>query len=444
MNKEQNDIAIRVENLSKCYQIYDTPRDRLKQFILPRVHHLTGQIPRQYFREFWALKDVSFEVKKGETIGIIGRNGSGKSTLLQLICGTLSPTSGSITTHGRIAALLELGSGFNPEFTGRENVYMNASVLGLSKEEIDQCFDDIVMFADIGGFIEQPVKVYSSGMYARLAFAVAVNVEPEILVVDETLAVGDILFQAKAIQRMRELMDRCTVLFVSHSLATVKSFCNRAILVDQGCAIRDDRAPDVCDFYEMMMQKHLLASTRLSDVQALSAVDEVVGGNVVTVDPDFPESSNEFRSGSGALRVVRGDFLVNGHVSSLASFHDQLRLHLVVEAMQDVRAGAVVGYMVRDANAVDIFGRNLYNEKLSLPAMKVGQKVKVEFLFLCLLAQGRYSISIGVKSEPYLPEYYDVIHVARTFEVSNIQGNYVPGLMYVENKIEVTLVEENV
>lgn len=233
MNKEQDDIAIRVENLSKCYQIYDTPRDRLKQFILPRLHHLTGQTPRQYFREFWALKDVSFEVKKGETIGIIGRNGSGKSTLLQLICGTLSPTSGSITTNGRIAALLELGSGFNPEFTGRENVYMNASVLGLSKEEIDARFEDIVAFADIGTFIEQPVKMYSSGMMVRLAFAVQAQVEPDILIVDEALAVGDAKFQAKCFDRLHQLKEGGTsILLVTHSSEQIVTHCSEAILLD--------------------------------------------------------------------------------------------------------------------------------------------------------------------------------------------------------------------
>ncbi|MDZ4098100.1 MAG: ABC transporter ATP-binding protein, partial [Methylophilaceae bacterium] len=190
-------IAIKVENLSKCYQIYDNPRDRLKQFVAPRLQRLTWQTPKQYFREFWALKDVSFEVKKGETVGIIGRNGSGKSTLLQMICGTLNPTSGSIQTSGRSAALLELGSGFNPEFTGRENVYMNAAVLGLTQDEIDKRYDDIVAFADIGEFINQPVKTYSSGMVVRLAFAVQSQIDPDILIVDEALSVGDAKFQAK-------------------------------------------------------------------------------------------------------------------------------------------------------------------------------------------------------------------------------------------------------
>ena len=185
-----NDIAIRVSNLGKYYQIYDAPRDRLKQFVLSRLQRLIGKQPKQYFREFWALKEVSFEIKKGETVGIIGRNGSGKSTLLQMICGTLFPTNGTVETRGRIAALLELGSGFNPEFTGRENVYLNGAVLGLSKEEIDTRFDAIAAFADIGDFIEQPVKTYSSGMFVRLAFAIQANVDPEILIVDEALAGG--------------------------------------------------------------------------------------------------------------------------------------------------------------------------------------------------------------------------------------------------------------
>ena len=185
------DLAISVKNLSKCYQIYAQPRDRLKQFVLPQLQRFTGQAPKSYFSEFWALRDVSFDIKKGEVVGIIGRNGSGKSTLLQIICGTLHPTSGDIQTHGRIAALLELGSGFNPEFTGRENVYMNAAVLGLTSQEVDARFDAIAAFAEIGAFMEQPVKVYSSGMMVRLAFAVAINVEPEILIVDEALSVGD-------------------------------------------------------------------------------------------------------------------------------------------------------------------------------------------------------------------------------------------------------------
>ncbi|MGE8637360.1 MAG: ABC transporter ATP-binding protein [Achromobacter sp.] len=227
--------VIRVDHLSKCYQIYDRPHDRLKQFVAPRVRNLLGRSPVNYFREFWALRDVSFNVGRGETVGIIGRNGSGKSTLLQMICGTLMPTAGTVETHGRVAALLELGAGFNPEFSGRENVFLNAMVLGLSQAEIEARFDEIAAFADIGQFIEQPVKHYSSGMYARLAFAVAINVDPDILVVDEALAVGDEPFQRKCFARIDAIKSRgATILFVSHSGAAIINLCDRAVLLNAG------------------------------------------------------------------------------------------------------------------------------------------------------------------------------------------------------------------
>jgi len=253
-----DDIAIRVSNLNKRYEIYDSPRDRLKQFILPRFQRKENQPPRQYFREFWALQNISFEVKKGETVGIIGRNGAGKSTLLQMICGTLSPTSGGVETHGRIAALLELGSGFNPEFTGRENVYMNATVLGLSKNEIDDRFDDIAAFADIRQFMDQPVKAYSSGMVARLAFSVAVQVDPDVLIVDEALSVGDMAFQEKSFTRMKKIRDSGTaILFVSHSPSAVRNFCNRAIWIDAGRMRTIGERLVVCDEYQREMENEI-------------------------------------------------------------------------------------------------------------------------------------------------------------------------------------------
>jgi ABC-type polysaccharide/polyol phosphate transport system ATPase subunit len=230
-----NDVAIRVSNLGKRYQIYNTPRDRLKQFVAPRMQRLTGQTSKQYFREFWAIKDVSFEVKKGECLGILGRNGSGKSTLLQIIAGTLAPTTGSVSVNGKIAALLELGSGFNPEFTGRENVYMNGAIMGLSRAKIDKRFDAIAAFADIGEFIEQPVKIYSSGMFLRLAFACATAIEPAILIVDEALAVGDGAFVHKCMARIKSLADKGTVLIlVTHDIETVKRFCQKGIWLDSG------------------------------------------------------------------------------------------------------------------------------------------------------------------------------------------------------------------
>ena len=229
------EIAIRVQNLSKCYQIYEAPSDRLKQFVMPRLQRLIGQSPKQYFREFWALKNVSFEIKKGEAFGIIGRNGSGKSTLLQIICGTLNPTGGSIQTDGRIAALLELGSGFNTDFTGMENIYLNGAILGLTTEEIETRLDDILEFADIGDFIDQPVKTYSSGMFVRLAFAIQVNVNPEILIVDEALSVGDFFFQQKCFARLRKMRENgLTLLFVSHDMGMVRDLCLQSIYLIRG------------------------------------------------------------------------------------------------------------------------------------------------------------------------------------------------------------------
>jgi ABC-type polysaccharide/polyol phosphate transport system ATPase subunit len=218
--------AIRVSNLSKCYQIYDRPHYRLMQSIFRR---------KKFFRDFWALRDVSLEVRQGEVLGIIGRNGAGKSTLLQAICGTATPTSGSVSVKGRVAALLELGAGFNPEFTGRENAFLNAAILGMTSEEIAARFDDIVAFAELAEFIDEPVKTYSSGMYMRLAFAVAIHVSPDILIVDEALSVGDIAFRNKCIERIQALMKLgVTILFVTHDISTLQLLCSRVIWLDHG------------------------------------------------------------------------------------------------------------------------------------------------------------------------------------------------------------------
>jgi len=222
-----DDIAISVKEVTKTYKLYDSHADRVKEAFHP--------LWKKYHRPFNALTDVSFDVNKGETLGIIGRNGSGKSTLLQIICGILQPTSGSVEVNGRISALLELGAGFNPEFTGRQNVYINGSILGLIHEEIENRFDEIATFADIGGFIDQPVKSYSSGMVVRLAFAVAISIEPDILIVDEALAVGDEAFQRKCFARIKQIQERGgTILFVSHGAGTIIELCNKALLIDQG------------------------------------------------------------------------------------------------------------------------------------------------------------------------------------------------------------------
>lgn len=230
--------VIQVDAVGKCFNIYDRPEDRLKQFLMPKIRAFSGLDQPSYHREFWALRDVSFEVGQGQAVGIIGRNGSGKSTLLQIITGTMQPTYGSVTTQGRTAALLELGSGFNPEFTGRENVYLNGSLLGLTHAQIDDKFDYIAGFADIGDHLDQPVKTYSSGMMLRLAFAVQVAVETEILIIDEALAVGDARFQLKCFRRLEEIKAQgTTILFVSHATELVRSFCDFGLVLENGKAI---------------------------------------------------------------------------------------------------------------------------------------------------------------------------------------------------------------
>lgn len=230
-----SDVAIRVEEVTKTFEIYDSPRDRLKQFFLPYFQRLLGLPCRRYYREFHALGGVSFVLRKGETVGIIGRNGAGKSTLLQIICGTLSPSGGNVEVHGRIAALLELGAGFNADFTGRENVYLNGELLGLSRDDMTERFAEIEEFAGIGEFIDQPIKTYSSGMYVRLAFAVQACVDPEILIVDEALSVGDIGFQYKCFKRMEELRRRgVTILMVTHSTGNILDYADRCIVIDAG------------------------------------------------------------------------------------------------------------------------------------------------------------------------------------------------------------------
>jgi ABC-type polysaccharide/polyol phosphate transport system ATPase subunit len=237
-----DDVVISVKNVSKCFEMYGKPSHRLFQTLC------AGK--KQFYKEFWALKDINFEVKRGESVGIIGRNGAGKSTLLQIITGVLTPTTGSVEIKGRGAALLELGSGFNPEFTGKENVYMNASILGLSRQEIDAKYQEIVDFADIGGFVDQPVKTYSSGMMMRLAFAVQASIEPDVLIVDEALGVGDARFQLKCARRMDSLKARgTTLLFVSHSVEQVKSLCSKGLLIDHGRQLYFGDAKEACAQY---------------------------------------------------------------------------------------------------------------------------------------------------------------------------------------------------
>jgi len=418
-----SEIAIKVENLSKCYQIYDQPRDRLKQFLLPRLRRLVGLSPNQYYREFWALKDVSFEVKKGETVGIIGRNGSGKSTLLQMICGTLSPTTGSIATHGRIAALLELGSGFNPDFTGRENVYMNASILGLSKDEIDARFDEIAAFADIGEFIEQPVKTYSSGMMVRLAFAVQAQVDPNILIVDEALAVGDAKFQARCFERLKQLKEGGTsILLVTHSTEQIVTHCSRAVLLDHGNVIEAGDSKRVVNCYlDLLFGKARKQIDEQKAGGAQSLLKQTSSGHlnfdadVFSTRPGY--NALEYRWGDGAARINDFYLASEGQAYPTAiNTGKQIILDVAVKFFETL-CRPIFGITIKTKEGVAIYGTN--TEILDIEEFKskgtAGEVVVVKIDFVCRLAPGDYFISLGVatsQGEEITPHdrRYDSIH----------------------------------
>lgn len=418
-----SEIAIKVENLSKCYQIYDQPRDRLKQFLLPRLRRLAGLPPKQYYREFWALKDVSFEVKKGETVGIIGRNGSGKSTLLQMICGTLSPTTGSVTTHGRIAALLELGSGFNPDFTGRENVYMNASILGLSKDEIDARFDEIAAFADIGEFIERPVKTYSSGMMVRLAFAVQAQVEPNILIVDEALAVGDAKFQARCFERLKQLKEGGTsILLVTHSTEQIVTHCSRAVLLDHGNVFEAGDSKRVVNCYLDLLFGKARKQIDEHNAGGEQILMESTSSGHLNFDADVFSTragynALEYRWGDGAARITDFYLVSEGVVYPVAiNTGQQIILEVVVKFFETLRR-PIFGITIKTKEGVAVYGTN--TEILDIEKFKskgaAGEVVLIKINFVCRFAPGDYFISLGVatsQGEEITPHdrRYDSIH----------------------------------
>ena len=396
-----NDFAIRVNNLSKCYQIYEAPRDRLKQFVMPRLRRALGRQSKQYFREFWALKDVSFEIKKGETVGIIGRNGSGKSTLLQMVCGTLTPTSGSIETKGRIAALLELGSGFNPEFTGRENVYLNASVLGLSNEEINGRFDDIAAFADIGDFIEQPVKTYSSGMMVRLAFAVIVHVDADILVVDEALSVGDAVFNQKCMRFIRAFQERGTLLFVSHDMGAIQNLCKSALWLSHGQVQLTGTSKDVAEAYlhytlqEVYGDKVKLNNTSMvTDSENDKDEQPVLAINYDSRLTVLDNTHNATGWKTGAAEIVSLSFKKIG-LGQEGIFIGGEKVCLSIRARaHEVLENPILGFVLRDRLGQDMFGENTLSFTSIAPRkIMPGQEFTGEFDFrLPMLPNGEYVI----------------------------------------------------
>lgn len=441
-----NDVAIKVNNLSKCYLIYDKPNDRLKQFALPRLQRLLGQKPKQYFRQFWALKGVSFEVKKGETVGIIGRNGSGKSTLLQMICGTLTPTSGSIQTNGRIAALLELGSGFNPEFTGRENVYMNAAILGLSKKEVDERFDAIAAFADIGQFIEQPVKTYSSGMYVRLAFAVNIISEPEIMIVDEALAVGDMAFQAKCMTALNRIQERgTTVLFVSHDTSAVKSLCSRGIYLEHGIVQEIGPAGDVAEHYirKMREEMNVESTSGTFDSESIKAIAPSKyyqpGSVEFKTSNAFDKQIAQFRYGDGGAKITFAELLDEEFNPVIdVSFNQSVYVRVYLETIIDDEI--TCNYYILDDKRNLILGADLL--LIGKPLIKTEKNGRYVVTYkTCLpLHEGNYSIQLQINTHillDYTARFLDVIDNAVIFKVSRREGNRIWAKTFVENEVEI-------
>lgn len=418
-----SDFAIKVSSVSKCFHIYDNPRDRLLQMF-------NGQ-RKKYFREFWALRDVSFAVRKGETVGIIGRNGSGKSTLLQIICGTLTPTSGDVQTSERVAALLELGSGFNPEFSGRENVYMNAAVLGLSREETDTRFSEIEAFAEIGDFIDQPVKTYSSGMMVRLAFAVAINVDPQILIIDEALSVGDELFQRKCFARIEAIKAKgATILFVSHSGSAIVELCDRAILLDNGDKLTEGTPKSVIGKYQKLLYapsekiesiRAAVSSESDSALPALSAISESSRPLAQKSNIDEPEefydpqliSKSEFAYEShGAVINLPRIIDLSGKPVNCLKRGRTYRYTYKVEFAVAAR-GVRFGMMIKTLAGVELGGAaTALNPHDTIDHVSAGTVIQVEFSFECNLNPGTYFVNAGVlgtinEAETYLHRLLD-------------------------------------
>ena len=397
-----SEMAVVISGLGKCYQIYEKPHHRLLQMLF-------GRFDRKYFTEFWALRDVTFSIPKGKVVGILGKNGAGKSTLLQIICGTLASSQGGVMVNGRVAALLELGSGFNPEFTGIENIYLNGQILGLSREEVSKKLDDILAFADIGDFVNQPVKTYSSGMFARLAFSVAVNVEPDILIVDEALSVGDAWFQHKSMARMRTLMESgCSVLFVSHSIDAVRALCDEAVWLERGAVKMQGDVTEVTNAYmnDVFIEHNRIV---LQNSQKIEASDMTVAPV-----PNNPEHviEGDMEDGTGSTQPsCTGDSLDGGAVLTVQTKRLRNSQGLVVDYLQQgeefslefelkvhqVVKNISVGFLIKDQFGQELTGESYFNTYRHSLNFSSGQVALFTFKSQMLLRGGQsYSVALRV------------------------------------------------
>jgi len=428
---QKDDVAIKISSLSKCYQIYETPRERLKQFIFPRLRKLIFLKPKIYFKEFWALKETNFEIRKGETVGIIGRNGSGKSTLLQLVCGTLNPSEGVVDINGRVAALLELGSGFNPDFTGHENIYMYASVLGLTSDEIKLKYDDIVKFADIGEFIEQPIKNYSSGMVVRLAFAVIAHVDADILIIDEALSVGDAFFVQKCMRFLRKFMENGTVLFVSHDPGAVLNLCTRAVWLQDGEVVAQGKPKEITEAYLEKLYEAEQGESDSTNLLAMHADKEepllrdmrldFINHSILRNDIELFSFSPDTPSfGKGGAKIVNVQMLDgNGNALNWVVGGERIRLIIHCKANAELLK-PISGFQVKDHLGQIIFGDNTYLTYRNSP-----QKISKNDTFFAsfdfvmpLLPIGDYTIMAAVADgtqEEHIQHHW--VHDAIAFKV---------------------------
>jgi lipopolysaccharide transport system ATP-binding protein len=413
-----DDMAIVVEGVAKRFEIFDHPRDQLKQFFLPRFRRWFGLPPKQYFREFWALRDVFMDVRKGESCGIVGLNGSGKSTLLQIITGTLEPSVGRVTVHGRIAALLELGSGFNPQFTGRENVYMNGALLGFSHAQVDAKFASIEAFADIGDHFDQPMVTYSSGMQMRVAFAVATAFDPDILIIDEALAVGDAYFQQKCFHRIEKFKEGGgTLLFVSHDANTVKQLCDKVVLLSHGKMLSQGVPKTVIDLYEgLVARKTDMSEQEVSVDQAGAdgAHHHAVRHEDDSVDPNATWTKATTITTNQDAQLVDFRMLDSARRRVVAiESETPLTVAYRVRMNKDFERPAF-GLIVRDRTGRSVFETSTYSMRMADAPVAKGQHVVVEFNFDFNLRAGQYSFSVGVAnggfSKSEFEEYSLLMH----------------------------------
>jgi lipopolysaccharide transport system ATP-binding protein len=393
-----SDVAISTFNLSKAYQIYRKPIHRLLQMLC------RGK--RRFYDQYWSLRGVSVDIRRGETVGVIGRNGAGKSTFLQLVCGTLTPSIGTVEVHGRVAALLELGAGFNPEFTGRENVFLSASILGLSRNQVLERFDSITEFAGIGDFIDQPVKIYSSGMYARLAFAVAAHVDADILIIDEILAVGDAAFTQKCMRFIRQFKKTGTILFVSHDTSSVVNLCDRCLWLENGKLREFGETKDVCHNYlaSLEREKQGASDFRIGGERSRSEGSAASDGtqqeakaqasNFASEVKVFDFNPNSPWFGKRGATIVKTRLLAaDGSVKPNLHGGEPVRLEITAKASAEID-GPILGFYVRDRLGQNLFGENTFVSHQDRPMrLEAGDEIVATFTFtLPFLAAGSYSV----------------------------------------------------